>query len=296
MRAHQRFGVWAGLALFLGVAWIASAPGHAGTRSAGTRDMPRLRAEVIRVQPLDGESGGGGLDPWFERGPTGRHAIASISKITAIMAVLDRDLDMAGTTEMVPSDRRYTRGGSRSRLRIGFKYRNRDLFTAALMSSDNRAVIALGRAVGLPRAKLTAAMNAKARSLGLVDTRFEEPTGISYGNVSTPAEILKTLRAALEYAPIRRVMTTPEAFITPAGKKRPREHYVNTDRLVRWGVDGILGGKTGYNREAGHSLTFAMRVGGRRVGVVILGAPTRNALFSDAKRLTRWIRREAKRR
>ena len=258
-------------------------------------ELPQLSSEVVRIQPLDPE-GDDPPPPWYVQGETGVHAIASISKLVALMAILDRDLDMEATTTMEKSDHRFTRTGSRSRLRVGVAYRNRDLVTAALMSSDNRAVLALGRAVGLSREALAAAMNAKVRSLGLRHAHFAEPTGISHDNVAAPGEILVILRAALEYEPIRRLTTQAEAVIRPAGRKRPREVYVNTNRLVRWGVSGILGGKTGFNRKAGHCLTFAIRVAdGRRIGVVILGAPTRNALFRDAKHLASWVREAARR-
>ena len=74
---------------------------------------------------------------------------------------------------------------------------NRDLLHAALMGSDNRAVPALGRAVKLTPAQLVAAMNAKAKQLGLKNTRFQEPTGLSVNNVSTPREVIAMLKQVI---------------------------------------------------------------------------------------------------
>ena len=234
-------------------------------------------------------------EPWLVHGDTGKRSIASISKLFALMAILDRNPDMDGTTTIEPSDRTFTRGGARSRLRVGLSYRNRDLVTAALMSSDNRAPLALGRAVGLDRTALAKAMVAKARSIGLRRVSFEEPVGLSYENQASAEGLVLALRAALEYPAIREVTSTPDAVITPAGRKAPRERYVNTNRLVRWGFRGILGGKTGFNREAGHCLAFAVQLeDGRRAAIVILGAPDRGALFRDAKKLYEWTRKEAK--
>ncbi len=256
---------------------------------------PRFHSRAIRVQPLD-PVGDRMPAPWLTHGPTTSRPIASISKLMALMVVLDRDLERDGLTKVIASDHRWTRSGARSRLAIGHAYRNRDLVTAALMSSDNRAVMALGRAVGLPRADFASAMNRKAQKLGLKRSRFKEPTGLSYGNVSSPEGVLITLRAALDYPPIRAATSANATTIRPAGRPRSGRQYVNTNRLVRWGVPGILGGKTGYNRKAGHCLTFAMEVDGQRVGVAILGAPSRERLFRDAKVIAQWIPRESRRR
>lgn len=292
--ARLRAAFVVALVAFLGLAW-SGAPAQARSRSK----PPRLSAKAVRVQPLDppaGSEDGAPLpDAWLVHGDTGQRSIASVSKLFALMVILDRDLDMDGVTKMEPSDRKWTRGGARSRLRIGYEYRNRDLVTAALMSSDNRAPLALGRAVGLSRKELAREMVKKARSIGLRRVGFEEPVGLSYDNQASAEGLVLALRAALEYPAIREATSSPNTIITPAGRKRPRERYVNTNRLVRWGYDGILGGKTGYNSRAGHCLVFALRVkDGRRLAIIILGAPNRSALFRDAKRLVKWTRREAK--
>src|SRR6478752_4325790 len=93
--------------------------------------------------------------------------IASISKLMAALVVLDAKLDFEGVTQMTESDKQIATGGARSRLMVGQSFTNRDLLHAALMASDNRAVPALGRAVGLNPQQMVAAMNAKAAELGL---------------------------------------------------------------------------------------------------------------------------------
>ena len=164
------------------------------------------------------------------------------------------------------------------------------------MSSDNRAVLALGRAVGLPRKKLAAAMVKKAREIGLRRVDFEEPTGISYGNISSAEGVLLTLRAALGYPEIQAATSREGMVITPYQRKRPVERYVNTNRLVRWGGYDVIGGKTGFNRKAGHCVTFAMELYGQRIGVAVMGSRSRDLLFRDAKRVARWVQKEARRR
>lgn len=302
LRGAARRGHGAGLAVALafglGACLVLAAARPRPALAAHPAAPPRLGAKAVRVQPMDPEEPGGALpEPWLIHGDTEQRSIASVSKLFALMVVLDRGLDMDGTTKMLPSDHTWTRGGARSRLQIGWTYRNRDLVTAALMSSDNRAVLALGRAVGLSREELARAMVEKAHAIGLKRVGFAEPTGLSYDNQASAEGLVLALRAALEYEPIRVATSTTGAVIVPVGRKKPREPYNNTNRLVRWGYEGILGGKTGFNREAGNCLIFALRVkDGRRVAVVILGAPTRNSLFLDAKRLYAWTQAEAERR
>ena len=115
----------------------------------------------------------------FAHNPDKERPIASISKLAATLVVVDKGLELEGLSTINKADVEVAKGGAKSRLLEGMTLSNRDLLHAALMGSDNRAIPALGRAVKLTPAQLTAAMNAKARQLGLKNTRFHEPTGLS---------------------------------------------------------------------------------------------------------------------
>src|SRR6476469_7843967 len=109
----------------------------------------------------------------YTKNPDAVRPIASISKLMAMLVVLDpvRHLELDAPTTMIDSDRQIAFGGARSRLPVGMSFTNRDLLHAALMASDNRAVPALGRAVGLDPQAMVGAMNAKAKELGLQHTK-----------------------------------------------------------------------------------------------------------------------------
>ena len=126
----------------------------------------------------------------FTKNPDEVRPIASISKLMAVLVVLDKNLDLDAATTLIDSDRQIAQGGARSRLPIGLSFSNRDLLHAALMASDNRAVPALGRAVGLDPAQLVAAMNSKAKDLGLAHTTFEDPVGLNSNNRSTARDLV----------------------------------------------------------------------------------------------------------
>src|SRR4029078_6380200 len=130
----------------------------------------------------------------FAHTPDRERPIASIWKLSEMLIVVDRNLELEGLSTINHSDTEVAKNGAKSRLLEGMTLSNRDLLHAALMGSDNRAVPALGRAVKLTPAQMVVAMNAKAKQLGLKNTRFQEPTGLSVNNVSTPREVIVMLK------------------------------------------------------------------------------------------------------
>ncbi|HEY0706027.1 MAG TPA: serine hydrolase, partial [Polyangia bacterium] len=178
-------------------------------------------------------------------------------------------------------------GGARSRLFEGMTLSNRDLLYAALLGSDNRAVPALGRAVGLDPAQFAAAMTAKVHSLGLKHTRFVEPTGLSPQNVSTPREIVELLRAVMDHPVLSEVTRTVEYDAHPVG--RPVLRYSNTHRPAARANTHVLGGKTGFNNAARYCLVLGARVGGRTLGMAFLGTEGELTRFGDVARVADWV-------
>jgi len=221
------------------------------------------------------------------RKPDQPRAIASISKLAATLAVMDHDLDLDGLTTMKKVDSEVARGGAPSRLLEGMTLSNRDLLHAALLGSDNRAVSALGRAVGLSATQLTNAMNRKVASLQLRATRFREPTGPSPENVSTPREILQLLRAAMAHPILGPIVRKPEYEAHPVG--RPPIRYVSTHRPAARPSLQILGGKTGYNDAARYCLVIAIAIDGHSYGMALLGTEGKLTRFGDVARVVDWI-------
>lgn len=246
----------------------------------------RVSARVAVVVDLD--SG----DVLHAVGAAAPHAIASLSKLMAIKVIWHRGLDLSGSTIMIRNDSRATRGGARSRLITGAPYRNRDLLHAALLGSDNRAVVALGRAVGLSPEELVDAMNAEALELGFVHMQFEDPTGIDHGNVALATEVVGLMKAVLsipELAAVTRKQTWLTESLERSGK--PLE-YRNTNLLVHDSARRVLVGKTGFNSAAGWSVCSVIRLqSGRRVGIVVLGTSGKYLRFRDAKKLEAWAGR-----
>ena len=223
----------------------------------------------------------------FNRKADQPRAIASISKLAAMLVVADRGIELDGLTTMKKVDVEVARGGAPSRLPDGMTLSNRDLLHAAMLGSDNRAVSALGRAVGLNATQFAEAMNKKVAQLGLKHTHFREPTGLSPENVSTPREVIAMLRAAMAHPTLGPILRRMEYDAHPVA--RGPIHYVNTHRPAHRANSDVLGGKTGFNDEARYCLVIVTKVEGHTYGMAFLGTEGKMTRFGDAARVADWL-------
>lgn len=251
------------------------------TSMAGT--LPEVKSKSAVV--IDAESGA----EIYGKGADEVRAIASTTKIFVALAVRKSSLNLDGWTEITKEDAREARGGSRTRLEVGEKYRNKDLLRAMLMASDNRAPTALGRAAGLDPAQLVAAMNAVAADLKLAHTKLTDPTGL-HGNVSTAREMALALHAALADDVLRQIMGDDVHEVVAMGRKRGIE-YTTTNRPLLEKRYDVIGGKTGYTDAAGYCYITAARLGGKEVVMAFLGAEGKLTRFADFNRVAEWLTR-----
>ena len=211
--------------------------------------------------------------------------VASITKLMTAMVILDRGLDLEERVVLTREDAVGMKG-SRSRLRTGLALTRGDLLLLALMSSENRAAAALGGSFPGGMEAFADAMNAKAALLGMTDSRFVEPTGLSPANVSSARDLAKLARAALGYPLIREYSTRERATVRASG--RPLA-YGNTNVLVRSSYWEIGLSKTGYISEAGRCLVMQVRVASKDLIVVLLDSWGKHSRTGDANRIRKWL-------
>jgi D-alanyl-D-alanine endopeptidase (penicillin-binding protein 7) len=217
--------------------------------------------------------------------------IASITKLMTAMVILDRGLDLEQRIVLSREDVDSVKG-TRSRLRTGSVLTRDELLMLALMASENRAAAALGRTYpgGMPA--FVAAMNAKADTLGMTDSHFVEPTGLSPANVASARDLAKLVRAAYGYPLIREYSTREKARVLTFG--RPL-NFVNTNGLVRsshWEIDLS---KTGYISEAGRCLVMHVRMHSKDLIVVLLDSWGKRSRIGDANRIRKWLEKNVER-
>ena len=215
--------------------------------------------------------------------------IASITKLMTSLVVLDAKQPLDESIRITNADRDFPKGGF-SRLAVGTVLTRGDLMHLALMSSENRAAHALGNNYpgGMPA--MVAAMNAKAAALGMENSHFVDPTGLSSQNVASPADLAKLVIAASHNPTIRGYSTDTRYAVKV---QRHLVEFRNTDNLVANPSWNITVQKTGYIAEAGKCLVMAAVIEGRSVVIVLLDSFGKYTRVADAKRIKTWMEASA---
>ena len=211
--------------------------------------------------------------------------IASLTKLMTGLVLADAHLPMDEMITITQDDVD-TYKNSSSRLSVGITASRGELMHLALMSSENRAAHALGRTYPGGLTHFVRLMNAKARDLGMNDTRYVDPTGLMSQNQSS-ARDLATLVSAAYDRPILRDLSTSPSHELELGDRTLQ--YNNTNRLIRnpeWSI-GLQ--KTGYISEAGRCLVMQANVAGRPIIMVLLDASGRSGRLQDAERVRHWV-------
>jgi D-alanyl-D-alanine endopeptidase (penicillin-binding protein 7) len=224
-----------------------------------------------------------------------RHAdtanpIASITKLMTAMVVTeaaqsgDEPLEITSEDEHLPKP-------ATSRLAVGTILNRNDLLHLALMASENRAANALARNYPGGLKACVEAMNDKAAQLGMTNTHFVDPTGLSSGNVASPQDLSRLVIAASQNATIQAYSTTSH-YAVPIGGHLTEFH--TTDPLVSSARWNILVQKTGYISEAGRCLVMEALIAGRSIVIVLLDSEGLQTRIADAQRIRTWMETRAR--
>jgi D-alanyl-D-alanine endopeptidase (penicillin-binding protein 7) len=213
--------------------------------------------------------------------------IASVTKLMTGMVVLEAKQNMEEYISVSISDTPEMKGVF-SRVKIGSELPRREMLLITLMSSENRAAASLAHHYPGGYAAFIAAMNAKAKALGMTSTHYVEPTGLSTSNVSTARDLSKLVQAARKYPLLSELSTTKEKTVA-FRKPNYTLGFHNTDHLVRKDNWDIKLTKTGFTNQAGHCLVLITQMGGRPVSLVILDAFGKYTHFADASRIRQWV-------
>ena len=281
-KLHPLEGIVAVFALFF---VLAITIGFAQAQEAKAQKAVFLRSSSALV--LDAATG----EIVIDKNADAVTPIASITKLMTAMVILDRSLDLDQRIVLSRDDNDSLKG-TRSRLRPGNVLTRRELLLLALMASENRAAAALGRTYPGGIEPFVAAMNAKAASLDMKESRFVDATGLSPHNVSCARDRVKLVRAAHESEVIREFSTRDRATVKVADRGRPLT-FQNTNGLVRahhWDV-GLS--KTGYISEAGRCLVMRVKLASKDLIVVLLDSWGKQSRIGDANRIKKWVETHA---
>ena len=215
--------------------------------------------------------------------------IASITKLMTALVVRAADQDLNEVLTITTEDRD-TKKGTTSRLLIGTELTRADLLHLALMSSENRAAHALGRNYPGGLKAFVRAMNAKAKELGMKSARFVEPTGLSSGNISSAADLVKLVTAASR-DPLIRHYSTNQSHEVQVGNQILQ--FKSSNSLTSKEDWQIALQKTGYTSDAGRCLVMTAFVHERPIVMVLLNSVGKYTRIADARRVRTWMERSA---
>ena len=213
--------------------------------------------------------------------------IASITKLMTAMVVLDAQLPLSEEITIDSADIDVLKN-TRSRLKVGSSLTRQQLLRLALMSSENRAAAALGRAYPGGIEAFVSAMNNKAFELGMGNSRFVDSTGLSSANVSTARDLVKMVEAAHFYEEIRDFSTTTTHALNSPDYRRGLK-YTNSNNLVSNGQWQIGVSKTGFLSAAGRCLVMQANITGKPVIIVLLDSNGKKTRIGDAIRIKQWM-------
>lgn len=228
-----------------------------------------VNAKIYLVKYLDNDRA------FLEKNPFDRWPVASITKLmTAIIALERFDLSQ----RVVISQDIMKSVENHGSLGVGQEYSISDLIKASLVFSSNDASYALASLMGVDSFVL--AMNQRAKEIGMNQTSFYEPSGLSYLNQSTAYDLYALMNFLYQYHPnlleISRLKNV-SLHDYSTGKKRS---FANINFFA--GKKDFFGGKTGFIDQSGGNLVTLFQKNGKMVFVGALSSPDR---FGEIEKL-----------
>jgi D-alanyl-D-alanine carboxypeptidase (penicillin-binding protein 5/6) len=216
-------------------------------------------------------------------------APASVQKLLLVATVIDH-LDPKQVIKVTAEDMNFEPGSSAVGLVKNGKYSVKTLFLGLLLNSGNDAANVLARIGDPGGVKGTlAAMDAKARALGALDTHAVTPSGLDgKGQVTSAYDLALIARACWARTDFRSYVTTQTTKIPAQGKKY-KAFQIQNDNHLLYDYPGALGGKSGFTDIARHTFVGVAQRDGRTLVVTLLGAENQPAAgWQQAASLLDW--------
>ena len=268
--------------LFAVIAWLSAALPLAAYAShfADLEGNPGLRSASAFVTSADG-------NVIYGKDIDTVRPIASITKLMTAIVILDSNLDLNEKITVTKADRDLLQLTG-SRLEYGASLSRREMILVAIMASENRAATALGRTWPGGMEQFIKSMNTMAAKLGMANSKFADPAGLSVENTSTARDLMIMVTTANNYDLIKEASTTTRISVRPYQKRGPLV-YGNTNRLLKNKTWDIAVSKTGYIMEAGRCLVMQANIEGEMVSIVLLNSYGKLTPFGDSNRLRKWM-------
>ena len=220
---------------------------------------------------------------YFDLNSLKRWPIASLTKLmTAVVS--SKNLNPQAVVTLTEADFAIPPNNG-NLLKVGDRYTVRDLIKVMLVSSSNESAEALAGFYG--RANFISQMNSEARKWDMLETYFNDPTGLSVSNQSTIRDIQKLVEQIYENFPdIFSITRNRTIAVKELGSGN---EWLSSSTNNFSGRPDFLGGKTGYTDEANGNLVSLFSHASRPILVVVLGSSER---FLESEKLINWFKND----
>jgi len=244
----------------------------------------KLRSDVALI--VNSDTG----EVLYQKNSERQVSIASITKLMSALVVLDANQNLNEKIIIQKEDIAY-QSTARKKLRVGTQITREEALLLGLMASENRVMNSLARTYPGGKTAFVAAMNKKAKSFGMEDTHYKDPTGLSYENMSSAQDLVILINEASKNNLIREFSTTTSYKINSDKKKIFRQSFVNTNPIVRASRMQVLVQKTGFIRAAGRCLVMQAKISGKNISMVFMNSKGKNGRFLDALTANRYVKK-----
>ena len=244
----------------------------------------KLRSKVALI--VNSDTG----EVLYQKNSERQISIASITKLMSALVVLDANQDLYEKIIIQKEDMAY-QSTARKKLRVGTQITRREALLLGLMASENRVMNSLARTYLGGKIAFVAAMNKKAQSLGMEDTYYKDPTGLSYENMSSAKDLVILINEASKNDLIRKFSTTTSYKVDRNKKNVIRQSFVNTNPIVRASRMEVIVQKTGFISAAGRCLVMQAKISGKNISMVFMNSKGKNGRFLDALTANKFVKK-----
>lgn len=219
-----------------------------------------------------------------EKDPDKRVAPASLTKIMTVYVVF-RELKAGHLTldeKVTVSKNAWETGGSKMFIEVNKQVSVEDLLQGVIIQSGNDASVALAEHIAGSEQTFAAMMNEQASRLGMVNSNFENSTGLPMPNHFSSARDLALLAQAI-------IREFPEFYRWDSQKEFTYNNITQKNRnLLLWRDESVDGLKTGYTEDAGYCMVASAKRDDMRLISVVMGTASPNARANESQSLLNY--------
>jgi D-alanyl-D-alanine carboxypeptidase (penicillin-binding protein 5/6) len=264
-------------------AYFALAPLLGTTIAFAAEAPPEVKADNVLL--ADFKTG----SVLYEKDADLAHIPASLTKIMTMFVLFDEITagnvsmdDMVDVSELA-----WSTEGSKMYILVGTQVKLEDLVKGITVMSGNDACVAVAEHVAGNVTSFVERMNAKARELGMTNTHFVDPHGLSDDNKTTARDLLTLTRAYLTLYPETIQFHSMKEFAYTAPGESTKNPQFNRNRLL-WTYPGTYGLKTGFTTRAGFNMIALVERSGFHVVAIVMGS-AKGMSIDDGERVRSQI-------